>query len=99
MSFLNITPIDGRYNSKTRRLSGYFSEFGFMKYRLEVELKYFIFLNKLLENDHVVSKENEILNILYNFSENDCKRIKEIEATCNHDVKSSNILFVKNLIN
>jgi len=38
MSVLNVSPIDGRYNKKTRRLSGYFSEFGFMKYRLEVEI-------------------------------------------------------------
>jgi adenylosuccinate lyase len=88
MSFLNITPIDGRYNSKTRRLSGYFSEFGFMKYRLEVELKYFIFLNKLLENREVISRENEILEILNNFSVEHCQRIKDIEVTCNHDVKS-----------
>lgn len=88
MSFLNISPIDGRYHNKTRKLSGYFSEFGFMKYRVEVEIKYFIFLNKLLSNHEVSIKEPEILSILNNFCLEDCKRIKEIEDECRHDVKA-----------
>ena len=41
---LNLSPIDGRYRSKTRRLSNYFSEFALFQYRVEVEVKYFIFL-------------------------------------------------------
>jgi adenylosuccinate lyase len=88
MSVLNITPIDGRYNSKTRRLSNYFSEFGFIKYRLEVEIKYLIFLGKQLEIDDIISNENIILDIYKLFNLKDCDRIKEIELTCNHDVKS-----------
>ncbi len=88
MSYFNITPIDGRYTKKTRRLSGFFSEFGFMKYRLEVEIKYFLFLNNLLENSEIAEYKANLLSLIDNFSSVDCERIKMIEDKCNHDVKS-----------
>ena len=88
MDILNITPIDGRYNAKTRRLSNYFSEFGFMKYRVEVEIKYLIFLGRQLEIEELVENEAKILEIYNLFSLEDCLKIKEFEKTCNHDVKS-----------
>ena len=78
MSLLNISPIDGRYNSKTKNLSEYFSEFGFMKYRVEVEIKYFLFLasrlQQLKEID-ILSRYN-IYKIWTNFSLKDCELIK-----------------------
>lgn len=88
MDILNITPIDGRYNAKTRRLSNYFSEFGFMKYRVEVEVKYLLFLGKQLEFDELIKNEAQVLDIYNLFNTEDCLKIKEIEKTCNHDVKS-----------
>jgi adenylosuccinate lyase len=103
MSLLNISPIDGRYSKITRRLSDYFSEFGFMKYRVEVEIKYLIFLINLLEENEdneesVFSLEKHQLNkneliqyissISSNFSLSDCELIKEFETKTNHDVKA-----------
>lgn len=100
MSLLNISPIDGRYHSKTRYISAYFSEYGFMTYRLEVEVKYFIFLLKLLSNTEDTFFKEEItklniddintnlLKIITNFSIEDCLLIKEYESKCNHDVKA-----------
>ena len=88
MDILNITPIDGRYNTKTRRLSNYFSEFGFMKYRVEVEIKYLLFLGIELEIDELVENKEKVLDIYKLFSVNDCLKIKEFEQKCNHDVKS-----------
>ena len=90
MSLLNISPIDGRYNSKTKNLSEYFSEFGFMKYRVEVEIKYFLFLasrlQQLKEID-ILARYN-IYKIWTNFSLKDCELIKGFERKCCHDVKA-----------
>ena len=88
MDILNITPIDGRYYAKTRRLSNYFSEFGFMKYRVEVEIKYLLFLCRQLEIDKILENKDKVLDIYNFFSIDDCMKIKEYEKKCNHDVKS-----------
>ena len=61
MELLNISPIDGRYKSKTTNLSNYFSEYAYIKYRLFVEIKYFIWLSKL---GIIELSDNDILIVL-----------------------------------
>ena len=86
-----ISPIDGRYRSKTEGLAGYFSEYALIRYRVRVEIEYFIALCELplpqLEDfDH---KHFETLRDIYrHFTEQDAARVKEIEQTTNHDVKA-----------
>lgn len=86
-----ISPIDGRYRSKAEALATYFSEFALIKYRVQVEVEYFISLCELpLPQLKGVSKEVcESLRAIYrNFSESDAQRIKDIESVTNHDVKA-----------
>ncbi|NQZ10070.1 MAG: adenylosuccinate lyase [Algicola sp.] len=87
-----ISPIDGRYGSKTQSLRNYFSEFGLIKYRVIVEVRW---LQQLSLADHIEEvpafdeQANKWLNdIVDNFSESDAMRVKEIERTTNHDVKA-----------
>jgi len=90
-SLFAISPVDGRYESKVRKLQSYFSEFALFRYRLKVEVEYFISLcevplNQLSKVDSAIFPE---LRKLYeNFSKADALRIKEIEAVTNHDVKA-----------
>tara|TARA_B110000240_G_scaffold131494_1_gene145943 strand:- start:5284 stop:6660 length:1377 start_codon:yes stop_codon:yes gene_type:complete len=91
-SLLAISPLDGRYKSKCEDLAPYFSEFALMRYRVLVEVKW---LQKLSEHDQiddlqVISDRGlEYLDdLIENFSIADAQRIKEIEATTNHDVKA-----------
>ena len=86
-----ISPIDGRYRNKTEELAGYFSEYALIRYRVRVEIEYFIALCELplpqLENfDH--SLFDSLRDIYRNFSEQDAARVKEIESVTNHDVKA-----------
>ena len=86
-----ISPIDGRYRSKTESLDNYFSEFGLIRYRVLVECEYFIALcNIPLKNLAGVDKNSfdKIRKIYNDFSFDDALRIKEIEKTTNHDVKA-----------
>ncbi len=86
-----ISPIDGRYKSKTQLLSKYFSEFALIKYRIFIEIEYFIELSKLsFPKFKKISpkKLKEIKNIYSNFSEIDAYEIKNIESEINHDVKA-----------
>lgn len=86
-----ISPIDGRYRSKVQELAPYFSEYGLFKYRVWVEIEYFIALSQLdLEQfPRISSKDDDFLKGLYlNFSEADAQQIKDIEKTTNHDVKA-----------
>lgn len=87
-----ISPVDGRYGSKTKALRPIFSEFGLIKYRVTVEVRW---LQKLAETPEIAevpafsSEANAVLNaIVENFSEEDALSIKKIEATTNHDVKA-----------
>ncbi len=86
-----VTPIDGRYASKTKALSAYFSEEALIKYRVRVEIEYFIALcevplPQLANVDHTLFPK---LRAIYgNFSSEDALRIKEIESVTNHDVKA-----------
>ena len=86
-----ISPIDGRYRNKTEQLAGFFSEYALIKYRVRVEIEYFITLCELplpqLEDfDHNLFET--LRNIYRNFSEENAARVKEIEKTTNHDVKA-----------
>lgn len=86
-----ISPIDGRYRSKAGALASYFSEYALIKYRVRVEIEYFITLCELplpqLKGvDHALF--DTFRNIYRNFSEADAARVKEIESVTNHDVKA-----------
>ncbi len=86
-----ISPIDGRYRSKTEKLADYFSEYALIRYRVRVEIEYFITLcelplPQLKEFDN--SLFDRLRNIYRNFSTADAARVKEIERTTNHDVKA-----------
>ena len=86
-----ISPIDGRYRNKTSSLSNYFSEEALIKYRVLVEIEYFISLCELplpqLKNVNS-NLFQDLRNIYKNFSTNDAVSIKETEKTTNHDVKA-----------
>lgn len=86
-----ISPIDGRYRNKTEELGHYFSEYALIKYRVFVEVEYFIALCELpLPQLKGVNSSvfNELRKIVTNFSEQDATHIKEIESVTNHDVKA-----------
>ncbi|AEA44322.1 adenylosuccinate lyase [Fluviicola taffensis DSM 16823] len=90
-SLTAISPVDGRYRSKVNELAPYFSEFGLIKYRVHVEVEYFI---ALVEAEIGPLKEvstsvfPRLREIVSAFSENDALEIKNIEKTTNHDVKA-----------
>ena len=102
MNFLTelnaISPIDGRYRTKTMSLSPYFSEEALIKYRVLVEIEYFIALCEipLPQLQKIDTAVFEKLRAIYhNFSAEDAQSIKEIEKTTNHDVKAVEY-FIKN---
>ena len=86
-----ISPIDGRYRSKTEPLAEYFSEYALIRYRIRVEIEYFITLcelplPQLADFDH--SLFAPLRDIYREFTPADAQRVKEIEAITNHDVKA-----------
>jgi adenylosuccinate lyase len=86
-----ISPIDGRYSSKTENLSNFFSEKALIKYRVLVEIEYFISLTEveILGLSNWKSSDNKLIkNIYEEFSDDDAIEIKKIEKTTNHDVKA-----------
>lgn len=87
----NISPIDGRYRSKTEPLASYFSEYALMKYRIRVEIEYFITLCELplpqLRNFPHECFET-LRHIYLNFGIEEATRVKQIESITNHDVKA-----------
>lgn len=86
-----ISPIDGRYRGKTEALASYFSEYALIRYRVRVEIEYFITLCELPlpQLAGFDSSLFEILRDIYrNFSEADAQRVKDIEKVTNHDVKA-----------
>ncbi|MEH6617112.1 MAG: adenylosuccinate lyase [Porticoccus sp.] len=91
-SLTAVSPIDGRYGSKTADLRSAFSEFGLIKNRVLVEVRWLQHLSahpELAELGPLSSESNTVLNQLVdNFTEADAERIKEIERTTNHDVKA-----------
>lgn len=87
-----VSPVDGRYGSKTAILRDIFSEFGLIKFRVQVEVRW---LQKLAQTNAIAevpafsTEANAYLDaIVANFSEADAQRVKDIEATTNHDVKA-----------
>ena len=86
-----ISPIDGRYRSKTKSLACYFSEEALIQYRVRVEIEYFISLCELPLTqlaDFNPSLFEELRSIYHHFTEEDAKEVKEIEKKTNHDVKA-----------
>ena len=86
-----ISPVDGRYRGKTEKLADYFSEYALIRYRVRVEIEYFISLCELpLPQLSSFDKGlfDKLRDIYRNFSEDDARRVKEIEKTTNHDVKA-----------
>ena len=86
-----VSPIDGRYRGKTEPLAPYFSEYALMKYRVRVEIEYFITLcelplPQLAAFDHALFPT--LRKIYERFSEEDASRVKDIEKVTNHDVKA-----------
>lgn len=95
----SISPIDGRYRNKVAKLEHYFSEFALIKYRIRIEVEYFIELSKQIENIGELSKQqqNELRNLYLNFSLENAQRVKEIEKTTNHDVKAVEYFIKENI--
>jgi len=86
-----LSPLDGRYRSKLAPLAPYFSEFGLIKYRVIVEIRYLIALHATEQKPLHVLAESDIAALTKleeDFSEENAARIKEIERTTNHDVKA-----------
>ena len=86
-----ISPIDGRYRSKVESLAPFFSEEALIKYRVKVEIEYFIALCEIplpQLADFDTSLFAELRNIYVNFSSDDAQKIKDIENITNHDVKA-----------
>ena len=86
-----ISPVDGRYRKSGKELAGYFSEYALIRYRVRVEIEYFIALCELpLPQLKNIDKSiyNSLRTIYQDFSEEDAYRIKDIEKVTNHDVKA-----------
>ncbi|MCE7864197.1 MAG: adenylosuccinate lyase [Bacteroidetes bacterium CHB5] len=85
-----LSPLDGRYASATQSLSPYFSEYGLIHYRVQVEIEYLVALTAVLPDlkKFPADKTAVLRNIYKNFNEADALSIKEIEKTTNHDVKA-----------
>ncbi|WP_314078837.1 adenylosuccinate lyase [Hoylesella pleuritidis] len=86
-----VSPIDGRYRDKTELLAGYFSEYALIRYRVRVEIEYFIALCEL-PLPQLVSLDKmlfeQLRDIYRNFGEEEARRVKAIEEVTNHDVKA-----------
>ena len=86
-----ISPIDGRYATKTGALADYFSEYALIKYRVLVEVRYLVALARLplpQLSALTEAQQRDVLRLATDFSESDAERIKVIERTTNHDVKA-----------
>ena len=93
-----ISPIDGRYHEKTKNYSSYFSEYALIKYRVLIEIEYFLALSKSeisIFSDFPKELISSIRNIYIKFSKKDAEDVKEIERETNHDVKAVEY-FIKN---
>ena len=92
MSVKSISPLDGRYAKQTTGLTNYFSEWALIKYRIHIEVEWLIAMSQSKDITHVrVLTENEkkeLRALASDFDENAALRVKEIEKTTNHDVKS-----------
>ena len=96
-SLTAISPIDGRYRKQLAFLDEYFSEFALMKYRVKVEVLYFLFLSKKKFFPLNTKVKNELQNLINNFNIEDAQQIKQTEAVTNHDVKAVEY-FIKDVL-
>ncbi len=90
-NLIHISPIDGRYAAKTKVLQDYFSEYALIKYRVIVEIKYFIALSKVADDSLPHLSQNQIDELeswIKSFNLDEANKIKKIERTTNHDVKA-----------
>ena len=90
-SLLAVSPIDGRYSRQTEPLREYFSEYALIKYRVRVEIEYFIALCQIplpQLADFDASKFEALRDIYRNMTPEDAAKVKEIEKVTNHDVKA-----------
>jgi len=97
-SLTAISPIDGRYRKKTKKLSCYFSEFALIKHRVKIEALYLIELSKI----DVIKKLNQeekkfLISLFQKFELKDAQKVKKIEKTINHDVKAVEYFIKDNL--
>jgi len=83
-----ISPIDGRYHSQLRHLSEYFSEFALIRYRVKVEIEYFLFLGERKFFKLAPLLKKQFIKVYEDFSLEDAQKIKDIERITNHDVKA-----------
>jgi len=86
-----VSPVDGRYRNRTEKLAPYFSEWALIRYRLQVEVEYFISLCNLplpQLSDFPKEKYNSLQTLYISFGPDDALRVKEIESITNHDVKA-----------
>ncbi len=84
----SISPVDGRYRKITENISNYFSEFSYIKYRIFVEIKWFLYFTELINKKTTIKQKEKINEIYESFDISECKKVKEIEKTTNHDVKA-----------
>lgn len=96
-SLTAISPVDGRYRKQVTQLAAYFSEYALIKYRVLVEIEYFLFLESKKFFKLPAKAKQQLKAAAENFSIEDAQRIKEIEATTNHDVKAVEY-FLKELL-
>ena len=83
-----ISPIDGRYRSQLQQLDEYFSEYALIKYRIRVEVDYFLFLEEKKFFTISADTRKQLESVAADFSVEDAREIKKIEKTTNHDVKA-----------
>jgi len=92
-----ISPIDGRYRNQLQHLDEYFSEYALIKYRVHIEVEYFIFLGEKKFISLPVALKKALRSAVSNFSQEDAQQIKDTEKITNHDVKAVEY-FVKGLL-
>ncbi|HEX4372352.1 MAG TPA: lyase family protein, partial [Puia sp.] len=92
-----ISPVDGRYRNQLHHLDEYFSEYALMKYRIIVEVEYFIFLSQKKIFALPAAAKKHLQSIAENFSVEDAVTIKETERITNHDVKAVEYFLKKKL--
>ncbi|HMN33744.1 MAG: adenylosuccinate lyase [Chitinophagaceae bacterium] len=94
-----ISPIDGRYRNQLEELAPYFSEYALIKYRVQVEVEYFIALSTLGLFSLSEKNKTVLRNIVKNFSEENASQVKAIEKITNHDVKAVEYFIKEKLSN
>ncbi|NBR83220.1 MAG: adenylosuccinate lyase, partial [Flavobacteriia bacterium] len=90
-ALLALSPVDGRYAKNTERLISFFSEFALIRYRVRIEVEYFLALTRIplpQLREFPADKAAELQDIYLDFSEADGARVKQLERSTNHDVKA-----------